>query len=130
MKEVITTIIAVSILALFIFMIIYVNFIEPLRKYFQDERDAIRKYEIYDGRLFETIIYRYEFYEYFGCCYYKAQLNEIIGNKKIKRKTIKTDKENLIQRAGAMLLDYLVEEVKAEIEEKTFEKMLDNFAEM
>lgn len=129
MKDIIATIVAVGVLAFFIFMIIYVNFIKPLRKHFQDERDAIRKYEIYGGRLFETIIYRHEFYDYFDC-YYKAQLNEIIGNKKIKRKTIQTDKENLIQKAGTMLLDYLVEEVKAEIEEKTFEKMLDNFVEM
>ena len=100
--------------------------IEAVSDIIKNERDAIRKYETYGGRLFETVIYRHEIYECSFIHYYKAQLNEIVGKKKINRKTVCGDKDDFIQKAETILLDYLVEEIKAEIKEKTFEKLLDN----
>lgn len=96
----------------------------------ENEKDAIRKYEVYGNRLFETVIYVHEITEYTYYHFYKAVLYEIVGKKKIIRDCIETEKENLIPLAETMLLKYLTEEVKEEIKQKTFEKMLDNFAEM
>lgn len=96
----------------------------------ENEKDAIRKYEVYGNRLFETVVYVHEITEYTYYHFYKAVLYEIVGKKKIIRDCIETEKENLIPLAETMLLKYLTEEVKEEIKQKTFEKMLDNFAEM
>ena len=124
-SEIIAYIILFSLVGLIVVAGLH-ELIEAVSDIIKNERDAIRKYETYGNRLFETVIYRHEFYECSFYHYYKAQLNEIVGRKKIKRKTISGDKDNFIKRAETILLDYLIEEVQKEIEEKTFEKLLDN----
>lgn len=100
---------------------------EIISDHIQNEKDAIHKYTTYNNRLFETVVYVHAIeYEYFS--YYKANLYEIVGKKRILRDNIQVEEKNkLILCAEKMLLNYLTEEAEKEIEQKTFEQMLDNF---
>ena len=100
---------------------------EAIADYIQNKKDAVHKYTVYNNRLFETVVYVHAIEDEF-CSYYKADLYEIIGKKKILRDYLQiAEKEELVPSAEEMLLNYLAEETEKEIKQKTFEQMLDNF---
>lgn len=112
-----------------IFLLTMISYCYPaIKNFIQNEKDAIHKYQIYNNRLFETVVYIHEMTECDGLIsYYKAVLYENTGKKRVFRDCVKTNKEDLIPLAENMLLEYLVKETKEEIKQKTFEKMLDNY---
>lgn len=128
-KDLILTIVLLAFCSLIVSVMIH-DICLAIMEQRQNEKDAIRKYEVYGNRLFETVVYVHEMTEHTYYHFYKAVLYEIVGKKKIVRDCIETEKEDLIPLAETMLLKYLTEEVKEEIKQKTFEELLDSFAKM
>jgi hypothetical protein len=125
-KELFSTIMVCVFGGLLFFISFYYIYLEVM-EHCKNEKDAIRKYELYGNRLFETVVYVHEITDFAYGHFYKAVLYEIVGKKKIVRDRIEVEKKDLVPLAEKMLLEYLTEETKEEIEQKTFEALLDNY---
>ena len=124
--EIIFTIFVGGLVSMILYSFVH-NLYEAITDYIQNKKDAVHKYTVYNNRLFETVVYVHAIEDEFFS-YYKADLYEIIGKKKILRDYLQiAEKEELIPSAEEMLLNYLAEETEKEIKQKTFEQMLDNF---